>query len=338
MTLKKSGRRADLRPRIIYKPSIYCNKSWILTMQNDKINIAQQSLIPVSRQAAAEGIVLLENKNKTLPIKEGEKISLFGRCQIDTFRSGTGSGGAVNVPYAINILEGLRANSNITLNEELIAIYEEWIAANPFNDGGGGWAAEPWFQKEMPLNSDVVQQAAKNSDKAVVIIGRTAGEDQDNADAAGSYRLTDTEMAMIEEVNSHFDTVILVFNVTNTMDMSWLQTVKNKQSIHAILYNWAAGMEGGHGLADVLSGDLSPSGRLTDTIAYKLSDYFKELDLEDEDDKGKAAKDLAGNLKVIGDIVTSLYKLRETVKKEIVLTKTTRGAGTEASAFERGDY
>ena len=242
-------------------------------MQTEKIRTAQKKLVPVSRQAASEGIVLLENKNATLPLQQGEKISLFGRCQIDAFRSGTGSGGAVNVPYAINALQGLRSHSKVTINEELVAIYEAWIALNPFSDGGGGWAAEPWFQEEMPLTESTVKQAANSSDKALVFIGRTAGEDKDNADAEGSYRLTETELAMVELVTAQFDNVIIILNVTNIMDMSWLNTVSNKQSIQAVLYSWAAGMEGGDALADVLCGDLSPSGRLTDTIAYKLSDY-----------------------------------------------------------------
>ncbi|MFT6986650.1 MAG: beta-glucosidase [Psychromonas sp.] len=242
-------------------------------MQTEKISIAQKNLVPISRQAAGEGIVLLENKNATLPLQLGEKISLFGRCQIDTYRSGTGSGGAVNVPYAINALEGLRGNPAIEINEALVTIYEQWIADHPFDDGGGGWAAEPWFQQEMLIADDIIKQAAANSDKALFFIGRTAGEDQDNVDAAGSYRLTDDEVLMIEKVNAHFDNVIIVLNVTNIMDMSWLESIKNKQSIQAVLYSWAAGMEGGHALADVLCGDLSPSGRLTDSIAYKLADY-----------------------------------------------------------------
>lgn len=242
-------------------------------MQTEKIRMAQKNLAPISRQAASEGIVLLENKNAILPLKQGDKISLFGRCQIDAFRSGTGSGGAVNVPYAINALQGLRAKSTITINEELVAVYEAWTAANPFSDGGGGWAAEPWFQEEMPLNDNMVKQASMRSDKALVFIGRTAGEDKDNADAAGSYRLTSTEMAMIEQVNAQFDKVIIILNVTNIMDMSWLDTISNKQSIQAVLYSWAAGMEGGDALADVLCGEISPSGRLTDSIAYQLSDY-----------------------------------------------------------------
>ncbi len=242
-------------------------------MNKQAIIEAQQNLIPVSRQAAAEGIVLLENKQAILPLKADEVVALFGRCQIDTYRSGTGSGGAVNVPYAVNALEGLRANPDIKLNETLVSVYEEWIGENPFDDGGGGWAAEPWFQQEMPLTDTLVEQAAKESQKALVFIGRTAGEDQDNADKAGSYQLTDIEMDMVAKVCHHFDKVVVIFNTTNIMDMAWLNTLENSQSIKAVLYSWAAGMEGGHALADVLSGKQSPSGRLTDTIAHKLADY-----------------------------------------------------------------
>jgi beta-glucosidase len=245
----------------------------ITKMQKEKIIIAQKNLVPVSRQAACEGIVLLENKDAVLPIRNGEVVSLFGRCQIDTYRSGTGSGGAVNVPYAVNALEGLRANTSIRLNEELVTVYQNWLKDNPFEDGGGAWAAEPWFQHEMPVDDDLVQQAALKSDKAIVFIGRTAGEDQDNEDEPGSYRLTDLEVTMVEKVTAHFDRVIVVFNTTNIMDMSWLETTANKHAIKAVLYSWAAGMEGGHALADILSGDVSPSGRLTDTIAYQLADY-----------------------------------------------------------------
>jgi beta-glucosidase len=242
-------------------------------MQKEQIRMAQKNLIPVSRKAAGEGIVLLENKDAVLPLKADDTISLFGRCQSDTYRSGTGSGGAVNVPYAVSALKGLRENPHVTINEDLAAVYESWISDHPFDDGGGGWAAEPWFQDEMPLTAELVKQAKANSNKAVVFIGRTAGEDQDNADEAGSYRLTETERSMIELVNEQFTNVIIVLNVTNIIDMSWLQTISNGQSIKAVLYSWAAGMEGGHALADVLSGDESPSGRLTDTIAYKLEDY-----------------------------------------------------------------
>ena len=224
-------------------------------MNNKQISQAQKNLVPVSRQAAAEGIVLLRNNDAVLPLTAQDTLSLFGRCQIDTHRSGTGSGGAVNVPYAISALDGLRANAKVRLNEELVAVYQDWIAEHPFDDGGGGWAAEPWFQQEMPLTDELVAKAASSSNKAMVFIGRTAGEDQDNADEPGSYRLTAEEADMIAKVNRHFNDVIVVMNVTNIMDMAWLNTIEGNESIKGVLYSWAAGMEGGHGLADIVSGD-----------------------------------------------------------------------------------
>jgi beta-glucosidase len=242
-------------------------------MRNELLTKAQQALVPVSRQAATEGMVLLENKDSALPIQPGEILSIFGRCQIDTYRSGTGSGGAVNVPYAINVINGLRRHKKLQINESLASIYQEWVEQNPFDNGGGGWAAEPWFQQEMPLSEHIVQQAAQQSDKALIIIGRTAGEDKDNVDAPGSYRLTKLEAQMISLVGVHFDHVIIVLNVTNIIDMSWLNTIENHQSIKAVLYSWAAGMEAGDALAEVVSGAVSPSGKLGDTIAYQLSDY-----------------------------------------------------------------
>ncbi|MBM7038228.1 glycoside hydrolase family 3 protein [Vibrio ulleungensis] len=239
---------------------------------NDALK-AQQILAPVSRQAAAEGIVLLRNHQHVLPLLPSDKVSLFGRCQVDYYRSGTGSGGAVNVPYTVNAVQGMQNNQSINLNQELVAIYQDWLANNPFDDGGGGWAAEPWFQHEMPLDDNLVSRAKSISNKAVVFVGRTAGEDQDNALTKGSFLLTDTEQKMIDTVCAHFDQVIVVLNVTNVIDMSWLDEGENRDSIKGVLYSWAAGMEGGDALADILSGDVTPSGRLTDSIAYQLSDH-----------------------------------------------------------------
>lgn len=243
-----------------------------LDMDSKQMSDAQP-LALVSRQAAREGIVLLRNHDKVLPITQSDKIALFGRCQIDTYRSGTGSGGAVNVAYAVNALEGIRSNADLNFDQELAAIYQQWVKQHPFDDGGGGWASEPWFQHEMPLDQQLVEQAATRANKAVVFIGRTAGEDKDNADQVGSYRLTELEQNMLTQVTRYFQHVIVVLNTTNIMDMSWLNNTDNKHAIKGVLYAWAGGMEGGHGLADILSGQFSPSGRLTDTIAYQLSDY-----------------------------------------------------------------
>lgn len=258
-------------------------------LSTNLIGVPLEGFAEFSRTVAAEGAVLLKNEGQVLPLGHSENVSVFGRIQVNYYRSGTGSGGSVHVAYTTNLLDGLRSKKNINVNEELAAVYEKWIEENPFDDGGKVWAAEPWNQKEMPLTDELVAQARSKSSKAIVVIGRTAGEDQDNADAPGSYRLTDDEKAMLKHVTNHFEHTIVVLNVSNIMDMSWLnETVLHP--IQGVIYSWHGGMEGGNAIADVLVGDVTPSGKLTDTIAYSIEDYpstsnygneFKNLYQED---------------------------------------------------------
>ena len=242
-------------------------------MSTQNIGVPLEGFAEFSRTVAAEGAVLLKNEGQVLPLGNGESVAVFGRIQVNYYRSGTGSGGSVHVAYTTNLLDGLRSKKNISVNEELAAAYEAWIGLNPFDDGGKVWAAEPWNQKEMPLTDELVKQARSQSAKAVVVIGRTAGEDQDNADTAGSYRLTEDEKAMLVAVTAHFEQTIVVLNVSNIMDMSWVNDAAYVNPISAVIYSWHGGMEGGHAIADVLAGEVTPSGKLTDTIAYSIDDY-----------------------------------------------------------------
>ncbi|SHO44321.1 glycoside hydrolase family 3 protein [Anaerocolumna xylanovorans] len=242
-------------------------------MNQKKIGIPLEGFAEFSRRAAAEGAVLLKNDDMVLPIKSGENVSLFGRIQKNYYRSGTGSGGCVNVSYTTNLLDGLRSKKDIHVNEELAAVYENWLQDNPFDDGGGVWAGEPWNQKEMPLSTELVKSAREQSEKAIVVIGRTAGEDKDNADAPGSYRLTKEEEEMLKAVTGYFEQVAVVLNVSNIIDMSWMDSAGFKYPVKCVIYAWQGGMEGGNAIADVLAGEVTPSGKLTDTIAYSIEDY-----------------------------------------------------------------
>lgn len=219
-----------------------------------------------NRLVAAEGMVLLKNDNHTLPLEQDEKIALFGRCQLEFYRSGTGSGGCVQTAYHTNLVDGFPAEM---LNQELLATYRQFIDENPFDTGGDGWASEPWCQQEMVLTAEIVKKAKETSAKAVVVIGRTAGEDQDNQDVAGSYRLTDLEETMLKEVSAVFSQVCVVMNTSNIMDMSWAE----RYPVDSIIYAWNGGMEGGIATADVLLGKGTPSGKLPDTIAKNMEDY-----------------------------------------------------------------
>ncbi|MFW5690098.1 MAG: glycoside hydrolase family 3 protein, partial [Spirochaetota bacterium] len=225
------------------------------------------------RSVAAEGAVLLRNEDRVLPLSPDRPVAIFGRMQIDLYRSGTGSGGSVNVPYATNLLDGLRAKPEVFVDETLAVTYERWVSENPYDDGGTGWATEPWFQEEMPVTEELVRDARSRCGTALVVIGRTAGEDKDNSDAPGSYRLTPEEISLLAAVGEHFEDVVVVLNTSNIIDMSWLEGRPFSERIKGVIYTWQGGMEGGNGAADVLAGDVTPSGRLTDTIAWSLADY-----------------------------------------------------------------
>lgn len=222
----------------------------------------------IARQAAAEGCVLLRNESHALPLRSGETVSVFGRIQLDYYKSGTGSGGMVNVPYVHSILDGLQLHPEVQIYQPLLETYQEWTKEHPF-DRGTGWGTEPWCQVEMELSDETVADAAAHSDAALIVIGRTAGEDQDNSARPGSYYLTDGEKDMLKKVCAAFSRTAVVLNVGNIIDMKWVQ----EYAPSAVLYVWQGGMEGGCGAADILCGTVSPSGKLSDTIAFDYTDY-----------------------------------------------------------------
>ena len=220
-----------------------------------------------ARLCVAEGCVLLEN-NGVLPLKKNQKVSIFGRIQANYFKSGTGSGGKVNVDKVWNIGEALEKSGKVSVNKELENVYKKWIEKNPF-DEGLGWGMEPWAQKEMPLSEKIVSDASAASDVALVMIGRTAGEDKDNSLTEGSYLLSEDEKNMFRLVRSGFDKMVVLLNVGNIIDMSFVDEFKPD----AVMYIWQGGMVGCLGTADVLTGTVNPCGKLTDTIAYNMCDY-----------------------------------------------------------------
>ncbi|WP_405376643.1 glycoside hydrolase family 3 protein, partial [Pseudobutyrivibrio sp.] len=222
----------------------------------------------VARRAVAEGIVLLKNDDNALPLKKGAKIALFGRSQFNYYKSGTGSGGMVNTAYVVGVREALESDDRFSLNAKLKDTYDEWIKDHPY-ELGEGWAAEPWFQEEMPISADFAKEISEESDVAIVLIGRTAGEDQDNSNKQGSYLLTDDEREILKNVTAAFKQTVVLLNVGNIIDMKWVE----EYNPSAVAYIWQGGQEGGNGALDVLSGDVNPSGRLTDTIARDITDY-----------------------------------------------------------------
>ena len=221
-----------------------------------------------ARQAVAEGQVLLQNQNHVLPLPKGSHVAVFGRMQLHYYKSGTGSGGMVNVNKVTGILEALEESEDVQVYEPLVDVYREWEKDHPF-DEGVGWGNEPWSQEEMELNEALVEEAAEKNEYAIVILARTAGEDKDNKMLEGAYCLTSIEEDMLHKVRKNFAKMIVLLNTGNIMDMSFMDQYRPD----AVMYVWQGGMIGGLGTVDVLTGKVCPSGRLSDTIAAQMSDY-----------------------------------------------------------------
>ena len=219
-------------------------------------------------EAIAEGQVLLKNEGEVLPIKKGSTVSVFGRMQFHYYKSGLGSGGMVNVRKVTGILDALEESNDIKIYEPLKNKYKKWDEENPLVVGCG-WGSEPWSQAEMDIPEDAVADAAKNSDIALVIIARTAGEDQDNVDKEGAFRLYPEELSTLKKVRKAFSKVAVVLNIGNIMDLNFMDEVNPD----AVLIAWQGGHTGGYGTAKVLLGEVSPSGHLPVSVAYELSDY-----------------------------------------------------------------
>ena len=226
--------------------------------------------IALARCAAAEGCVLLKNIGHTLPLLKEEEVAVFGRCQRDYFYVGYGSGGDVNPPYLISLMDGLD-QCGASYDKKLAEIYRTFCEDPKYAADPGWWGHWPMSHPEMPVTREMAQDAAGPGKKALVVIGRAAGEDRENTLTQGSYYLTDEEIHLLDQVTSAFASVIVVLNIGNIMDMSW--TAKYGDKISSILIAWQGGMESGNALCDVLYGTVNPCGRLSDTIANNYEDY-----------------------------------------------------------------
>ena len=222
-----------------------------------------------ARQCGAESCVLLKNDG-TLPLALDSQVAVFGRCQLDWFYVGYGSGGDVHPPYYVNLLDGLR-NAGISYHEEVAKVYETWCNTEENKADHGWWGHWPMSHPEMPLEETLVKQAAASCATAIVVIGRAAGEDRENTLTKGSYYLTDAEKAMLDVVTGQFAHTVVLMNAGSILDMSWVESYGDK--ISALLFVWLGGMESGNAVADVLTGKVNPCGKLADTIAKSYEDY-----------------------------------------------------------------
>lgn len=234
--------------------------------QEGSINV---EIAMLARQAAAEGCVLLANDG-TLPLSTNEGVAVFGRCQIDWFNMGYGSGGNVHPPYTTNLIDAL-SDLGATYNRVLAQMYRSWCASKEHEADHGWWGHWPTHHPEMPVDPELLQAAARTAYAAIVVIGRSAGEDLDMPLSPGGYYLTDKERALLDSVTNAFEHTVVILNTSNVIDLSWIEEYRGK--LGAVVMAWQGGMEAGHAVADVLYGKVNPSGRLACSIARSYTDY-----------------------------------------------------------------
>ncbi|MBR4433382.1 MAG: glycoside hydrolase family 3 C-terminal domain-containing protein [Bacteroidaceae bacterium] len=237
----------------------------------------------VTRQSAAEGMVLMKN-NEALPLKKSVKnVALYGCTSYDFIAGGTGSGN-VNHAYVVSLLDGLK-NGGYTVSDELKTAYKQYIADAKEAQKK---ALEEMKKKDMQaallaqfmpgtlpaeklFTAKELTAQAKVSDVAIITIGRISGEFLDRK--AADFNLNDSEMTLIRQVCDVYHKagkqVVVLLNIGGV-----IETASWKDLPDAILCAWQAGQEGGNSVVDVLSGKQSPSGKFTMTWPVKFTDAY----------------------------------------------------------------
>lgn len=224
----------------------------------------------IARQVAAEGMVLLKNDGM-LPFA-GKKLALFGVGAIDTIVCGTGSGYAFS-PYRVTVLQGLQdAGIEITSTAWLERYKKDQKLAAKNGKKHSiidkRWSGITPEAVETPITAEDLK-AASAADTAVYVIRRNTGENFDRKAEKGDYYLSDIEEQNLRTVAGHFAHTIVVLN-TCVMDTVGLNSIPG---VSALILMGQAGLESGHALADILTGKVNPSGKLTDTWAKRYEDY-----------------------------------------------------------------
>ncbi|MBR4925317.1 MAG: glycoside hydrolase family 3 C-terminal domain-containing protein [Prevotella sp.] len=253
----------------------------------------------VTRQSAAEGMVLMKNggedlASRPLPLASNIKnVALYGCTSYDFIAGGTGSGN-VNHAYVVSLLDGLK-NGGYTVSDELKTTYEKYIAeAKEAQKKALEEMAKKDKQAAMLVNfmpgtlpaekqftADELAAQAKVADVAIITIGRISGEFIDRKVA--DFNLNDSEMKLIQQVCDVYHKagkqVVVLLNIGGV-----IETASWKELPDAILCAWQAGQEGGNSVVDVLSGKQSPSGKFTMTWPIKFNDAYSSKNFPIDED------------------------------------------------------
>ena len=234
----------------------------------------------IARQAAADSMVLLKNDG-VLPLQKGERIALFGGGSVKTIKGGTGSGD-VNEREVVSIYQGF-ADAGFELSNKVwldnfAATYqkarEDWRdeILEDFEKTGkrsliGAYSTHIF---RMPTGDPMQECDFEGVKTGFYVISRTAGEDADRFNQAGDYYLTDMEKEQLTYLSQHVENVAVIVNTGGQIDLQFVQAIPNLKVLMVISQ---PGMEGGHALADVVVGDVTPSAKLVDTWAVEYEDF-----------------------------------------------------------------
>ena len=238
----------------------------------------------VTRQSATEGMVLLKNENKALPLdKAVKKVALFGCTSYNFIAGGTGSGN-VNRAYTVSLPDGLK-NAGYEVNEKLQAAYKSYMEAEEkrIAEEAKSDSMAKWLPKQLPVellpSVDMLKEQVSQTDIALITLGRQSGEFLDRK--LDDFQLSAEEMSLLESVSKAFHAagkkVVVVLNIGGV-----IETASWKQLPDAILCAWQGGQEGGNSVADILSGKVSPSGKLTMTFPVKWEDHASSANFPTE--------------------------------------------------------
>ena len=226
----------------------------------------------ITRQSAAEGMVLLTNKKNALPLSGVKKAAVFGVTSYEFVSGGTGSGD-VNEEYTVSLMDGLK-NAGFEIDNSLAEIYKAEIAKQKKIRDADPSRNNDFIYRFMPENFSIsekdLNQYAKTNDFAVLTIGRCSGEFKDRRIA--DFYLSDTEKELLNSVKKAFGKqgkkVVVILNIGGVIETkSWINTPD------AVLLAWMGGQEGGNAVADILTGKVNPSGKLPVTFAEDYFDY-----------------------------------------------------------------
>ena len=246
--------------------------------------------IGLSREAAQEGIVLLKNNGGVLPLSKGTSVAVFGAGQINYIKGGGGSGN-VYCDYTRNIYQGLKCKSDVSVYDPLSLFYEAHVNSTLKQCKLEGQRRDAVLIPEPQIPAQLLAEAKAFADTAIITIWRYSRENEDRyADGSDHYfELSPEERLMVDTVCENFDKIIVLLNTGAMIDTSWFA---NNDKIAAALMISQGGMEGGLATADVLVGEVCPSGKLVDTCAAKFEDYPSSAGFHESVDYVKYTEDI----------------------------------------------